>query len=106
MVPTANRPTINAASIQSPRVLGERFVTSRAWGLMYNGLIGSVNGLISFLRHSFTTARQSSQTLRIQPLRPRWGTHLLAFVGALLQDRASGEIRAFVELDHRTHIAS
>lgn len=75
MVPTANRPTINAARIQSPSVLGERFVTSRAWGLMYNGLIGSVNGLISFLRHSFTTARQSSQTVRIQPLQPRRGAH-------------------------------
>ena len=95
-------PRMTHVNKKSPGVFGERFVTSRAWGLMYNGLIGSVNGLISFLRHSFTISPQSSQTLKIQPLRLRWGTQMLAFVGvfllvpahALLQDRASGTIRA------------
>ena len=91
MVPTANRPTINTARIQSPSVFGERFVTSRAWGLMYSGLIGSVNGLISFLHHCFITFHKTSQILRIQPLRLRWSTHLLAAVCVLLSAPAHAQ---------------
>ena len=91
MVPTANRPTINAARIQSLSVFGERFVTSRAWGLMYSGLIGSVNGLISFLHHCFITFHKTSQILRIQPLRLRWSTHLLAAVCVLLSAPAHAQ---------------
>ena len=83
-MPTANSPTINAARIQSPSVLDERFVTSRAWGLMYNGLIGSVNGLISFLRAYISIFWKSSQTFRIQPLRPPRGARLLAAASVLL----------------------
>jgi hypothetical protein len=88
-------PRMTHVNKKSPGVFGERFVTSRAWGLMYNGLIGSVNGLISFLRHSFTISPQSSQTLKIQPLRLRPGVTLLAVVGVLLSARAHAQKLGF-----------
>ena len=66
--------------------------------LWYNGSEGSVFGLISFLRHSFTTSPQSSQILKIQPLRSRRGAPLLAVVGVLLSARAHAQ-KAWVRRD-------
>ena len=125
-MPSTMTPTMAPVQSKSPTVVGVRLVTSRTWKLWYNGSDGSVFGLISFLHRPFTIFQRSPQTLRIQRLQPRRGAHLLAAacvllsepahaqklgVGGnaadpLLQDRASGEIRVLIELDHRTHNAS
>lgn len=99
-------PRMTHVNKKSPGVFGERFVTSRAWGLMYNGLIVSVNGLISFLRHSFTISPQSSQILKIQPLRSRRGAPLLAVVGVLLSARAHAQKLGFggTEVDEASQL--
>ena len=93
-MPAANRPTTKAPISQSPRVIGAsgaRLVTSRRSRLIYMGFEGSVNGLISFLRHPFTIFRRSPQTPRIQSLRLFWGAHLLPFVSELLSAPAHAQ---------------
>ena len=73
-MPTANRPTINAVTSQSARVIGSlraRLLTSLVWKLWYSGFVGSVFGAISSLHAYINIFWKSSQTLRIQPLRSR-----------------------------------
>ena len=59
----------------------------------FPGFPGSCHGgrLISFLRPCFIIVQKTSQTLRIQRLRPRRGAHVLAVVGMLLSAPAPAE---------------
>ena len=86
-MPTANRPTINAVTSQSVRVIGSlraRLLTSLVWKLWYSGFVGSVFGAISSLHTYISIFWNSSQTFRIHPLRSRRGAHLLAAACVLL----------------------
>ena len=86
-MPTANRPTINAVTSQSARVIGSlraRLLTSLVWKLWYSGFVGSVFGAISSLHAYISIFWNSSQTFRIHPLRSRRGAHLLAAACVLL----------------------
>ena len=115
MIPKPTMPMTAPVQSKSKAEVGFRLLTSPVpccccqktlFGLP--GFPGSCHGgrLISFLRPCFIIFQKTSQTPRIQPLRSRWGAHLLlsvpahtqklgiggTSVGLLLQDRASGEI--------------